>query len=173
MYSIFAYENQPELWVEAALNIQKRYGIDKALGYVIGEKLYNLLVMHNNSLQKLHQIEEQRKLSDYESHRKAQLAFGDYEIDLDQEYQRLKRVIDETNQAKQEMVERILAAFDLFQIYEYFQSNPRLGSSGHILSEEQQRYWWKMGIEEHTIEDEIRDALLFGELQRLFLKETK
>jgi hypothetical protein len=173
VYSIFAYENQPELWVEAALNIQKRYGIDKALGYVIGEKLYNLLVMHNNSLQKLHQIEEQRKLSDYESHRKAQLAFGDYEIDLDQEYQRLKRVIDETNQAKQEMVERILAAFDLFQIYEYFQSNPRLGSSGHILSEEQQRYWWKMGIEEHTIEDEIRDALLFGELQRLFLKETK
>jgi hypothetical protein len=173
VYSIFAYENQPELWVEAALNIQKRYGIDKALGYVIGEKLYNLLVMHNNSLQKLHQIEEQRKLSDYESHRKAQLAFGDYEIDLDQEYQRLKRVIDETNQAKQEMVERMLAAFDLFQIYEYFQSNPRLGSSGHILSEEQQRYWWKMGIEEHTIEDEIRDALLFGELQRLFLKETK
>jgi hypothetical protein len=173
VYSIFAYENQPELWVEAALNIQKRYGIDKALGYVIGEKLYNLLVMHNNSLQKLHQIEEQRKLSDYESHRKAQLAFGDYEIDLDQEYQRLKRVIDETNQAKQEMVERILAAFDLFQIYEYFQSNPRLGSSGHILSEEQQRYWWKMGIEEHTLEDEIRDALLFGELQRLFLKETK
>ncbi|HQK82670.1 MAG TPA: hypothetical protein PLK24_01895, partial [Atribacter sp.] len=140
MYSIFAYENQPELWVEAARNIERRYGIDKALGYVIGEKLYNLLVMHNNSLQKLHQIEEQRKLSDYESHRKAQSAFGDYEIDLDQEYQRLKRVIDETNQAKQEMVERILAAFDLFQIYEYFQSNPRLGSSGHILSEEQQRY---------------------------------
>jgi hypothetical protein len=30
-----------------------------------------------------------------------------------------------------------------------------------------------MGIEEHTLEDEIRDALLFGELQRLFLKETK
>lgn len=173
MYSIFAYENQPELWVEAARNIERRYGIDKALGYVIGEKLYNLLVMHNSSLQKLHQIEEQRKLSDYESHRKAQSAFGDYEIDLDQEYQRLKRVIDETNQAKQEMVERILAAFDLFQIYEYFQSNPRLGSSGHILSEEQQRYWWKMGIEEHTLEDEIRDALLFGELQRLFLKETK
>ena len=173
MYSIFAYENQPELWVEAARNIERRYGIDKALGYVIGEKLYNLLVMHNNSLQKLHQIEEQRKLSDYESHRKAQSAFGDYEIDLDQEYQRLKRVIDETNQAKQEMVERILAAFDLFQIYEYFQSNPRLGSSGHILTEEQQRFWWKMGIEEHTLEDEIHDALLFGELQRLFFKETE
>ncbi|NLJ49079.1 MAG: hypothetical protein GX428_05755 [Candidatus Atribacteria bacterium] len=172
MYSIFAYENQPELWVEAARNIEKRYGIDKALGYVIGEKLYNLLLMHNTSLIKLQKIEEQRKRSDYESHRKVQSVFGDYEIDLDQEYQRLKRVVDETNQAKQEMVKRILAAFDLSQIDDYFHSNPRLGSSGHILSEEQQRYWWKMGIEEHTLEDEIRDALLFGELQRLFFKET-
>ena len=173
MYSIFAYENQPELWVEAALNIQKHYGIDKALGYVIGEKLYNLLLMHNNSLIKLQQIEEQRKRSDYESHRRVHSAFGEYEIDLDQEYQRLKRVIDETNRAKQEMVKRILTTFEITQIYGYFQSNPRLGSSGHILSEEQQRYWWKMGIEEHTLEDEIRDALLFGELQRLFLKETE
>lgn len=173
MYSIFAYENQPELWVEAALNIQKRYGITKALGYVIGEKLYNILVMHNTSLIKLRKIDELRKRSDYESHRKVQSVFGDYEIDLDQEYQRLKKVIDETNQAKQEMVTRILSAFDLSQIEEYFQSNPRLGSSGHILSEEQHRYWWKMGIEKHTLEDEIRDALLFGELQRLFFKKTQ
>ncbi|NLJ38130.1 MAG: hypothetical protein GX432_05130, partial [Candidatus Atribacteria bacterium] len=60
MYSIFAYENQPELWVEAALNIQKRYGITKALGYVIGEKLYNILVMHNTSLIKLQKIDELR-----------------------------------------------------------------------------------------------------------------
>jgi hypothetical protein len=173
VYSIFAYENQPELWVEAARNIERRYGITKALGYVIGEKLYNLLITHNNSLLKLQQIEEKRRRSDYKPQRKVHSVFGDYGIDLDQEYQRLKRVIDETNRAKQEMVKRILNVFDINQIHEYFQSNPRLGSSGHILTEEQQRFWWKMGIEEHTLEDEIHDAVLFGELQRLFFKETE
>jgi len=174
VYSIFSYENQPELWVEAALNIERRFGITKALGYVIGEKLYGILVMHNNSLNMIGKIEEERKQPNYESRRMVQsIILGDYEVDLDQEYERLKRVIDETERAKREMVERILNAFDKSQIIEYFRSNPRFGSSGHILSEEEQRNWWKMGIEEHTLEDEIRDALLFGELQRLFFESNE
>lgn len=43
MMDYFINENQLDHWVEAAENIKEGFGIDEALGYLIGEKFHGLV----------------------------------------------------------------------------------------------------------------------------------
>jgi len=51
--------------VEAVLGIQRQYGIEKALGYLIGEKVYNLVDTLYAARKICRLIEEERKKPDY------------------------------------------------------------------------------------------------------------
>ena len=71
------------------------------------------------------------------------------------------------NAAKEILIEfsnLIKNSFEIYEIREYLESNPRLGSLGHILSETQHKYWVEKGSVEHSIDTEIKDALIFGEM---------
>ncbi|MEJ2008853.1 MAG: hypothetical protein P8Z30_11975 [Acidobacteriota bacterium] len=59
-------------------------------------------------------------------------------------------------------------AFESHQIREYFQSHPRLGVHGHIASEEQHAFLVEQGAIEHSIDTELRDALIFGDMLKYF-----
>ena len=61
MSKIFTNPNQLEKWVEAAEGIQDRYGIEKALGYLIGEKFYNLVDTLHSARKLMRIIDEERK----------------------------------------------------------------------------------------------------------------
>ena len=39
----FTNENQLQQWIEAAEIIKEEFGIEKALGYLIGEKFYDIV----------------------------------------------------------------------------------------------------------------------------------
>lgn len=43
MWKILINENQLKEWVEAAGRIKEDFGIDRALGYLIGEKFYSIV----------------------------------------------------------------------------------------------------------------------------------
>jgi len=65
MSKIFTNPNQLEEWVNAAEGIHDRFGIEKALGYVIGEKFYRLAKRLHSSRKILRSIDEARKKPDY------------------------------------------------------------------------------------------------------------
>jgi hypothetical protein len=58
--------------------------------------------------------------------------------------------------------------FSLHEIEKYFNSHPRLGIHGHVLSDEQYEYMVRKGLIEHSIETEVEDALIFGEMMKYF-----
>lgn len=62
----------------------------------------------------------------------------------------------------------IKSAFEPHEIRQYFNSNPRLGVMGHICSEEIHEYLVEKGMVEHSIEIEVEDALIFGEMMKIF-----
>ena len=65
MSKTFSNPNQLEEWVVASLGIANRFGIEKALGYLIGEKFYNL-VRDLFGFQKMSRvIDKQRKQLNY------------------------------------------------------------------------------------------------------------
>ena len=43
MSKILVNENQLKEWIEAAEQIKDSFGIDRALGYLIGEKFYDII----------------------------------------------------------------------------------------------------------------------------------
>jgi hypothetical protein len=84
--------------------------------------------------------------------------------DLDNEYkERTKRM----NAAKEVLIEfskLIRKTFEVNEIRKYLNSNPRFGPLGHIFSEKQNKFWVEKGVVEHSIETEIEDAFIFGEM---------
>lgn len=58
----------------------------------------------------------------------------------------------------------IKKSFARQEIRKHLDSNPRFGLLGHIFSEKEHRFWVKKGAVEHSIETEIEDALIFGEM---------
>ena len=65
MGKIFINDNQLEEWVDAAKGIQDQFGIEKTLGYVIGEKFYNLVSMLHAFRTRIRAIDEERKKPNY------------------------------------------------------------------------------------------------------------
>ena len=71
------------------------------------------------------------------------------------------------NAAKEVLIEfskLIRKTFEANEIRKYLSSNPRFGPLGHVFSEKQHKSWVEKGVVEHSVETEIEDAFIFGEM---------
>ena len=169
MGKIFTNDNQLQEWVEAAEGIEDRFGIEKTLGYVIGEKFYNLIKMVRFSRWKVRTIDEEKKKPCYTPIREHDYGDRKYVENLDESYEEEKQKIIEAEKLSEEFAALIKAAFDPQKIRQYLQSDPRLGALGHVASEEDYDFMVSKGAVEHTVDTEVEDALIFGEILKYFL----
>jgi len=168
MGRIFTNGDQLKEWVEAAEGIVRRFGIEKALGYVIGEKFYNLVSTIYESRRTMRTIAEERKKPWYNPLRERTFGNSKYIEDLDETYEQAQETILQTEALLGEFSNLIKGAFALHKIRQYFESNPRLGTLGHTVSDEQYDSLISSGSVEHTLETEIEDALIFGDMLKYF-----
>ena len=168
MSKIFVNPNQLEEFVDAALGIQERYGIEKALGYLIGEKFYNLVkILHFNRTM-ARQIEEERKKPDYNPIVDMSSKGYRYVVNLDETYEEGKEIILEAEQLLPKFATMIKEAFEPHEIWKYFESHPRLGVHGHVETDEEYEFMVSHGAIEHSIDSEVEDALIFGDMLKYF-----
>ncbi len=168
MSRIFTNGDQLKEWVEAAEGIERRFGIEKALGYVIGEKFYNLAASIYESRRSIRTISEERKKTWYNPLRERMYGNSKYVENLDETYEQEKETIIDTEAILGEFSDLIKGAFAPHKIWQYFESNPRLGTLGHTVSAEQYYSLISNGSVEHTLDTEIEDALIFGEMLKYF-----
>jgi hypothetical protein len=168
MSRIFANPNQLEEWVEAAQRIEARFGIEKALGYVIGEKFYKLVDKVHFARKRVRQIEDARKQPNYNPIVDRSTKKHRYVENLDETYERKKEIILEAEGLLLKFAFLINQVFEPYEIRKYFESHPRLGVDGHIATDEQYEYMVKHGAIKHTIETEVEDALIFGDMLKYF-----
>lgn len=168
MGKIFTNDNQLQEWVEAAEGIQERFGIEKALGYLIGEKFYNLVSLLHDARNTVREIDEKRKQPDYNPVRERIFGNRKYVENLDETYEDEKERIFEAEELLIKFTTLIRGAFEPYEIKEYFESHPRLGALGHIASEEEHDLFITKGAVEHSIDTEIDDAMIFGDMKKYF-----
>jgi len=168
MGKIFINDNQIEEWVEAAKGIQDKFGIEKALGYVIGEKFYNLVSMLHAFHTRIRAIDEERKKPDYNPIRERTYGNSKLTENLDETYEDEKAKVIETEGLLVKFVFLIEQTFSPHEILKYFQSHPPLGTMVHITSEEQYEFMVSTGAIPHSIETEVEDALIFGDMMKYF-----
>jgi hypothetical protein len=164
----FSNPKQLEEWIEASLGIAERFGIEKALGYLIGEKFYNLVSDLFGSRKMIRMIEQQRKQLNYtpviEGHVRSRL----YDMNLVEIHEREKARIIEREGLLIKFVFLIRLAFPPHEIRKYFDSHPRLCVHGHISTEEDHEFLVKHGAIEHSIDTEGEDALILGDMMKYF-----
>lgn len=119
--------------IDAARNINDDFGIEKALGYIVGEKLFHL-------------VEE---LSSCRNDPKP-----------DPEAIRSVEALINTLSAK------VVKTFSETELRNYFAANPRFGALGHVLSEDDHRLFVENDATKHTLDGEIKDALIMDEIKR-------
>jgi hypothetical protein len=102
--SYFTNENQLQQWTEAAEGIKEEFGIEKALGYLIGEKFYNIVSDNHFSRKMIRTIDEQRKQPDYNAIRESGGKFN-RTINLDDDFKEYERKVMVTEKI---LVENIL-----------------------------------------------------------------
>jgi hypothetical protein len=168
MGKIFFNDNQIEQWVEAAEGIQDQFGIDKALGYVIGEKFCSLVKILRSSRSTVRFIDEAKKKPDYNPIRERSIGDHKYVENLDETYDREKEIITEAEGLLVEFAALIKGIFSPHEIRKYFESHPRLGALGHIASDEEHDLFIQYGVVEHTLDTEVDDALIFGDMMKYF-----
>ncbi|MGO9378031.1 MAG: hypothetical protein ACLP29_05700 [Dissulfurispiraceae bacterium] len=168
MGKLFSNNNQLQEWVEAAEGIEERFGIEKALGYVIGEKFYNIISGMQYSRKQITMIDTERKKPNYQAIREVKLRKSTYTENSDEIYEQEKENIIESEKVLAEFADLIKQTFDPHKIRQYFNSHPRLGVYGHIGTEEQFDFMVSKGAIEHNIDTEIEDALIFGEMMKYF-----
>jgi len=168
MGKIFSNDNQLQEWVEAAEGIKDRFGIDKALGYLIGEKFYNLVDILHFSRKRIRTINEERKSPDYNPIRERIYGNRKYVENLDETYKAHKERIADAEDLLIKFTTLIRGAFEPYEIKEYFESHPRLGVHGHIATDEGFDFLVSKGAIEHSIDTEIDDAIIFGEMKKYF-----
>ena len=168
MGKIFINDNQIEEWVEAAGGIWDQFGIEKALGYVIGEKFYNLVSMLHASRTMIRAIDEERKKPNYKPVRERTYGNSKLIENLDETYEDEKARVIEAEGLLVKFVFLINEKFPPHEIRKYFQSHPRLGAMGHVTSVEQYEYMVSTGAIPHSIEIEVEDALIFGDMAKYF-----
>jgi hypothetical protein len=168
MGKIFANDNQLEEWVEAARGIQDRFGSEKALGYVIGEKFYNLVDTLHSARKIMRTIDEERKKADFNPIRVTKYKDSEIVTNLDETYEDEKAEIIEAEGLLVKFAFLISQAFSSHEIREYFESHPRLGIQRHISTEEEHEFLVRHGAVERSIDTEIEDALIFGDMMKYF-----
>jgi hypothetical protein len=159
MGKIFINDNQLQEWVRAAEGIAEDFGIEKALGYLIGEKFYNLVSLLHGAQKTVREIDEKKKRPDYNPVRV--IKYNDKEIiaNLDEMYESDKERIREAEKLLSEFAGLIKETFESHDIRKYLQSRPRFGALGHISTEEEHAFLVSHGAIEHSIDTEIEDAL--------------
>jgi hypothetical protein len=168
MSKIFLNPNQLEEFVDAALGVGERYGIEKALGYLIGEKFYNLVdLLHFNRKMARH-IEEERKKPDCNPIVDRSTKRHRFVENLDETYEQEKEIISEAEQLLPKFATMIKEAFEPHEIQKYFESHPRLGVHAHVATDEQYEFMVSHGAIEHSIDTEVEDALIFGDMLKYF-----
>jgi len=128
--------NREELiddWKAAASHIKAEFGIEKAIGYFVGEKFYNL-------------TEEVKRLQ------------RDNKDD--------SKIVNNLERLLFRCSQEIMATFTEQELNDYFRSNPRFGALGHVLNKDGHRLFVEKGAVEHTIDTEIEDALIMGEMKK-------
>ncbi len=163
----FTKETQLEDWTEAAFSINERFGIEKALGYLIGEKFYNIAQDKQFAKRTIRKIEDQRNKPDYNPIRKSSNDEIE-DVNLDEEYEKQKERISTVDDILDKFARLIKESFDFYEIKAFLKSNPRLGALGHICSEEQHAFFIENKVVERSIDTEIEDALIFGEMTKYF-----
>jgi hypothetical protein len=164
MSKIFTNPNQLEEWVDAAEGIQDRYGIAKALGYLIGKKFYDLVFTLRAARKMARLVEEEKKKPNYNPIRERTMRRYRYVENLDETYDQKKEIIIEAEGLLPKFVSLIKHAFDPCEICKYFESHPRLGVHGHVGSDEQYEFMVSKGAINHSINTEVEDALIFGDM---------
>jgi hypothetical protein len=168
MSKIFINENQLKEWVDSAKGIQERFGIDKALGYLIGEKFYCIVSVVHSSQKLIVSIAEEKKKPDYKSI--LETRYKDFKImtNLDKLYKEYVGIISEAEELLVEFAALIKQTFYPYEIRNYFESNPRLGNMAQIASDEEYEFLVSRGIVEHSLDTEIEDALIFWDMMKHF-----
>ena len=165
----FTNENQLSEWIEAAQGIRESFGINKALGYLIGEKFYNVIHLIYSYRKINEAIEERRKKPDYNPIDEYEAEGFKFVTNLDEEYQRRLKRIEMGREILNKFSGMIKKSFTSSEIRKYFNSNPRFGSFGHTISEEEHKFLIEKGAVEHSLETEVEDALIYGEMRDYLL----
>jgi hypothetical protein len=168
MWEVLFNTRQLEGWVEAAKRIHARFGIEKALGYLIGEKFYRVVSMLHSSQELIRRIAEERKKPGYKPIGETTYKNRKIVTDLNEIYDKNIVIIADTEEALDRFATLIKEAFESYEIRRYFESNPRLGIHGHIASDEDYDFLISKGAVEHSIDTEVRDALILGDMMRYF-----
>ena len=166
--SYFTNEHQLQQWIEAAEGIKKEFGIEKALGYLIGEKFYNIVSDNHFSRKMIRTINEQRKQPDYNPEKETGEGRFKRTINLEDEYRGYEQGVIETEKILIEFANLIKSSFTLYEIRGYFDSNPRLGTLGHTVTEEVHDLFIQHGAVDHSITTEVEDALILGDMMKYF-----
>jgi len=167
--SFFVNENQLQDWINAAEGIKDRFSVEKALGYVIGEKFYGLLRLIASYQEIMESIEEERRKPDYNPIRTYSLGqYGESVENRDDTYENTKKLVLDSKDVINEFVKLVEEAFARHEIIAYFDSNPRLGAMGHIATEEEHDFMVEKGAVERTVDTEINDALILEEMKKYF-----
>jgi hypothetical protein len=164
MSNIFTNPNQLEEWVDASLGIQERFGIAKALGYLIGEKFYNLVGTFYAARKLCRLVQEETRKPDYNAIPEAVLERQRNTENLET-YQ---QIAIEADGQLLKFAFLISQAFPANEIRKYFESHPPLGAHGHVSTEEQHECMVNRGAIEYSIEQEVEDALRFGDMLKYF-----
>lgn len=155
-------------WVAAAKNIKEEFGLDKALGYLIGEKFYNLLKDLQFAKGMVKRIEEEKKKQGYNPIKTTGKGKFRQTINQDEDYKHYQQKVTALQEALPEFVMLIKSSFEIHEIKGYFSSHPRFGALGHISSEEEHDFLVAHGAVERTAETELDDTLLLGEMMEFF-----
>ncbi|MBU1122491.1 MAG: hypothetical protein ABIH71_00265 [Candidatus Omnitrophota bacterium] len=119
--------------INATIDIKDEFGIEKAIGYLVGEKFYSL-IKEFQYLQKNHKDKTE--------------------------------TINDFRLLVLEGSKRIMEIFAEDEINNYFKLNPRFGSLGHVVTEDEHKLFVEKGAVEHTIDTEIEDTLIMGEMKK-------
>lgn len=168
MSRIFANPYQLEEWVEAAGGIRDRLGSDKALNYLLGEKFYRLVAFLHDARKIIRTIDEERKGPDFDPVRVTKYKDSEIVTDLNETYEDEKAKIIEAEGLLVKFAFLINQEFPPHEIRSYFDSHPPLGIQNNISTEEDEEFLAKHGALEHSIETEVRDALIFGDMMKYF-----
>ena len=167
MSKIFLNPSQLEQWVDAALGIQHQFGSEKALGYLIGEKFYNLVGTLHSARKIIRTIYEERKKPDFDPIRATKYKDHELVTNLDETYESEKVNLIEAEGLLAKFVFLIGQAFSPHDIRKYFESHPVLGLSP-VSTAEEYEFLVKHRAIEHSIDTEIEDALIFGDMMKYF-----
>ena len=132
MWKVLFNTRQLREWVEAAKTIRARFGIEKALGHLIGEKLYRVVSTRHYHKQLVRMIAEQKKKPGYNPIIETICDNRRIVNDFDKIYEDNIIFAADTQDAVTRFAALIKEAFEPHEIRSYFESNPQLGIHGHI-----------------------------------------